>query len=339
MKVSKMPGFGSFGAVVDDFEWDQPQAYEELRELNIKSLVTVVRGGGVDNFQHLVNNSNGLLTRRPGKFALKYNTRNFRNLLTDQDKAFASKHMNTVLGPEFPGWHRVTGKVNTDNQPIGIFGDTELDWHSNEFMSYDFAPLVLLYGSADMVGSATSFIQTADWYDRQTDSFKSELDELISLCDFDPRKVIPNGRPVDLELVTITNPNDKNFRKPLILDSIGGHRGINYSHFITGFEGMSKADSDKIISKIRSELIDAGTEYDYWWENDTGDLLVFDNTICVHMRKLRDDINMVEKLHKRVGHRLTGDYTNHVDWNGFIQQEFKDYRQATINKLLDPNLK
>jgi alpha-ketoglutarate-dependent taurine dioxygenase len=336
MKVSKMPGFGSFGAIVEDFEWDQPEAYDQLRELNLKSLVTVVKGNGVNNFNHLASHSSGLLSRRPSKFALKYNTKNFRNLLTEHERVNGSIHINTVLGPEFPGWHRVTGKTTEDNKPMGIFGDTELDWHSNEFMTYDFQPLVLLYGISDMTGSATSFIQTADWYDSQTESFKSELNELISICDFDPRKVIPNGRDIDLELVKLSNPNQNNFRKPLVLDSVGGIRGINYSHFIKGFEGLSQEDGNKIIKKIRTELIDAGNEYDYWWDHDVGDLLVFDNTICVHMRKIKEEINMVEKLHRRVGYRLTGDYTDHIQWNGFLQQEFRDYRQETINKLLDP---
>ena len=76
-------------------------------------------------------------------------------------------------------WARVTGKRDVQGDLTGIFGDTELLWHSNESGIYSFAPLVALYGAQHMSTSATGFCQMTDWFERQTQAFQSELKELV----------------------------------------------------------------------------------------------------------------------------------------------------------------
>jgi alpha-ketoglutarate-dependent taurine dioxygenase len=344
MKVTHIPKMGSFGAYVDDFEWDQPEAYKELREINLKTLLTVVRGKGQDNFSNLVNHASNIVTRRPNRWSLKYNVKDPTLYLNEEEKHSMEMYKHLTLGRHAPGWHRVSGKTTEKGDLMGIFGDTELGWHSNEFMSYDYQPLVLLYGAENMTTSATSYFQTVDWYNSQSESFRSELDELICICKYDPRKVIPNGRDKDIEMVKLLNNAGEDFRIPLVLTSPGGHKGLHYGHLITGFEGMSQQESDRILGIINEYFFESGEEYDYWWQNDTGDLLLFDNSVMMHRRKMDPNLYseievMSNRLRERIGHRITGDYAEHIDYNGFSQPEFRAYRQQTIDKLLSESWK
>lgn len=332
MKVSKLPGFGSFGAIVEDFEWDQPGAYQELKEINLKSLLTVVKGNGSDNFPNLVKHApDNLITRRPYRLVIKYGTPNFQELMTPAEQQALRHSAAMSLGNHAPGWHRVTGKRTDDGRPMGAFGETELGWHSNEFMTYEFQPLVMLYGAQHMSSSATSFIQTADWYDSQSESFKSELNELVSICELNPRLVVPTIREEDLAVETASRPSS--MRVPFVLDSPAGIRGIHYSLFVSRFEGMSQEDSDKILNKFKKELFDTdGNEFPWWWHDDHT-LLMFDNTITLHRRIFQDGVDIAKRLDDRLGYRIAADYAGHEDYNGFLLSEFRAYKQEIIDKI------
>ena len=59
----------------------------------------------------------------------------------------------------------------------------------------------------------------------------------------------------------------------------------------------------------------------------------------MHRRKMDPTLygelsEMTKRLHTRIGHRVTGDYAGHEDYNGFLQDEYRAYRQQTIDKLL-----
>jgi hypothetical protein len=339
MKVSKMPGFGSLGTIVEDFEWDQPQAYEELRELNIKSLVTVVRGDGVNRFDSVVKNMRHVVATRPGRNTLKYGLmRDYSGVMTEEEEINQRINGKWMIGESAPGWVRVTGKRDEEGNTLGAFGDTELLWHSNEFARPTFAPVVVLYGMTHMNTSATCFVHSADWYDKQSESFRSELNELISICDWDKNALMPSGDSnLELNMRMAFVPQNGS-RMPLVMDSVGGSRGLHYSKFIVGFEGMTKADSDKIINKIESELFVPEYQYDYWWDNPGGDLVLFEQSITLHMRKIVEGLDLRGELKERNAHRLAGDYRGHINYNGFLQKEFRDIRQTElIAKLNDPS--
>lgn len=338
MKVSKMPGFGSYGAIVEDFPWDQPEAYDELRELNIKTLVTVVKGDGINRFDSVVKNVRHVVATRPGRMTLKYGPMSdYSQVMTEEEKLNQRINGKWMLGPIAPGWARVTGKKDEQGDTLGAFGDTELLWHSNEFARPTFAPVVVLYGMTHMNTSATCFIQSADWYSRQSESFKSELNELISICDWDKRAIMPSGdQGQELNMRMAFVPQNGS-RMPLVMDSVCGARGLHYSKFIVGFDGMSKADSDKIINKIESELFVPEYQYDYWWDNPGGDMVLFEQSITLHMRKIAEGLDLRGELKERNAHRLAGDYQGYIDYNGFLQEEFRGIRQRDlIVKLHDP---
>jgi alpha-ketoglutarate-dependent taurine dioxygenase len=335
MKVSKIPQLGDIGRIITDFEWDEPEAYDELAKLNKDTMLTFVKGDGKDKFDLLAKNTNRLLHRRFNRFILKYETFDYQGLLTDMERGVLDRFKDIAIdGAKYPGWHRVTGKVNELNRPMGIFGDTELLWHSNEFKAYDFAPVAILYGAQNMSRSSTSFVQTVDWFESQTEAFKSELCDMVSICYQDGKKIIPNGRPGDIEMVESVY-DEKTFRMPLIIDSPNGRRGLHYANFVTRIEGMSHSDSEKLLNKIKDEIFNPDKQFDFWWEHDVGDMIVFDNSTCLHMRKLDQNLDMTSRLHERIGHRVTGDHNGYEDYNCFIQEEFRAKRQITIDKITD----
>ena len=335
MKVTKLPGFGSYGALVEDFEWDQPEAYRELRDINLKSLLTIVKGNGADNFPNVVKHCpHNLISRRPYRLVLKYGTMNFKPLMSE-DESIAFKHAtNMSLGSHAPGWHRVTGQRNDDDEPMGLFGETVLNWHSNEMMSNEFQPLVTLYGVQNMSASATSFVQTADWYENQTESFKSELNELVAVCVRNVELITPGVRKEDLALATNLRPDI--MRMPLVFDSPGKIRGLHYNLYMTKFEGMSQEDSDKILNKIKSEVFESANEFPWWWSNDH-EWLLFDNTICMHRRIFEEGIDIPKRLVERVGYRISSDYAGLREHNGYLLPEFREkYDREVIEKLRNP---
>lgn len=338
MRVTRINGMGSFGVVVDDFEWDQPEAYKELRDINLKTLLTVVHGYGQDNFHYLVKNSSQYVTRRPNRFSLKYNVKNPWPFMTVHEKEMVRIYKNILLGDEAPGWHRVTGKLNEKGEMLGNFGDTELNWHVDEFLSHDFSPSVTLYGAEAMTESSTSFFQTVDWYNEQTESFKSELDELICLCDYDPTRLFPTGRTGDIKLVTVTNNNGDDFRAPLVITSPGGYKGLRFGNFVSGFANIPQKDSDRIKSILEKQFLHSNLEYDFWWPNDRGDMALWDNSIVMHRRKLtkkyQDYDKLCERLSQRICYRFSGDYTGYENYNCYSQPEFYEKRQKTIDKIL-----
>lgn len=334
MKVSKLPGLGSYGALVENFDWEQPEAYAELKNVNLKSLVTIVKGNGSDNFKNLVKHAPGNLYRlQPFKLVVKYNTTNFLPLATDIEKQALNRVLNLSLGDHAPGWHRVTGKKNDQGESIGIFGETVLNWHSNDFMNHTFTPLVMLYGAENMSASATSFVQTADWYESQTESFKSELNELVAICVRNIQLITPNVLPEDRAIGALDTPDT--MRIPLVLDSPGGIRGLHYNAYMTKFEGMSQEDSDKILNKIKSEIFLPENEFPWWWDDDNT-LLLFDNSVTLHRRIFREHVNINSRLAERVGYRVTADYAGHEDYNGYLLPEFRSIKQEFINKLANP---
>ncbi len=336
MKVSKMPGFGSFGAIVEDFEWDQPEAYQELKELNLKTLVTVVRSDGIERFDTVAKNIHHITDRRPSRFVMKYGLRrDYSDVMTDDERRNTEINGRWAI-PNYTGWFRVTGKKDNEGKMLGAFGDTELLWHSNEFAQVSFAPLVILYGMNHMNTSSTSFLQSADWYDKQTESFKSELNELVSDCIWNKKAIMPSSNEdQELNMRMFFVPQE-HLEMPLVMDSPGGFRGLHYSKFISGFKGMSKADSDKIIAKIESELFVPEYQYDYWWDNPRGDLVLFEQSITLHMRKIKEDMNMISELHERLAYRFAGDYAGKdVNYNGFIHEDFHRQKEEFLVKMAD----
>ena len=329
MKVTKMPGFGGFGAIVEDFDWQSPQAYIELKELSLKELVVVVKGKGQDNFNNVVKHSHNTFVPRRGnyKWALKYGP-DWQNKLTESDKEVIASVNTWGLDARSPGWSRVSGIKNEQQQYIGAFPDCELHWHNDEPGAVLFYPLVVLYGVQGVTTSATCFVQTSDWYDGLTESFRSELNELVA--EYDLSIMQPNLTDNDRRIVAEHYKASDAKKTPLVVRSPGGHTGVRYAFIASKFEGMSKDDSAKIISEIKKALYNEKYRYDYWWEHDQGDLLIIDNSVTMHQRIFKDNLDYKTELSKRNIYRSVADVTGHIHYDPYLIKEYSNLRQEQI---------
>jgi alpha-ketoglutarate-dependent taurine dioxygenase len=217
---------------------------------------------------------------------------------------------------------KVTGKRKENGDPLGMFAEGELLWHSNESGTLTFAPAVSLLAREGVVGSATGFMTTSDWYEKQTEAFRSELDEMVILHRFTPGKINPGLRS-DQDYVMYRNmcPIDDT-RIPLIIKSPGGIKGLHYSiNTVYHVEGMSVDESQKLFDRINKELFVEEYTYDHWYKNDN-DLCLFDNSITLHRR--------LGGIANRLCYRIQYDYTRLQTgpYEPYFQTEFnREYRR------------
>jgi hypothetical protein len=340
MKIIKPEGLGRFGAIVEDFNHDSYEDWEKLKEINLQSLVTYVRGGGKDNFSNIVKNSPIVgRSRRTQEVLLemKYGPNYFDKVNEWDDidkKAFETKKNWYKHNSDLPDtWHSVSGKLDDEGKTMGTFAGNECLWHSNESGCYYFTPLVMLYGRAGMVGSATGFCSSTDWYEKQSESFRSELDEIVAIHEYKPHTISPGISEGDEAVIRRNMNMDEGAEIPLVVKSPNGTKGLHFTWATTTrFANMSQKDSDALMDKLVKELYVSEYIWDAWWEQDQGDLMLFDNSIVTHNRSMKEGVDMRTALSKRFGVRQSCDYQGMDDYKPFYQEEYNLRRQ----KYMDP---
>jgi alpha-ketoglutarate-dependent taurine dioxygenase len=340
MEVSKLDGLGSYGTIIDNFNWNDPASYDILKTVNLKSLVTVVRGYGKDNFPALCKHFNRVVRDRvPGSLRVLRYGRDWRNCLTEQDKAAIHATKQWAIADDITtGWNPITAKKAPNGLARGIYGGTEMDWHTDETYSPTFAPVVALYGVNNMKVTHTSFLQTADWYESQSESFRSEIHDLIAIHKWDSEVVQPGMDEVNQLAIKSSIMPDEYAETPLVLTSPGGIKGINFSLLITGFKDVSEAESTRILDHIRQTLFKQEYMYSYFWEYNQGDLILFDQSITMHARKVNENFDVETELKKRLAYRNTGEFAGMTDYNPYHHKEYADRRRERIALLDDEEL-
>jgi hypothetical protein len=334
MKISKMPGFGSYGTIITDFDWNDPESYQQLKTVNLQSLVTVVKNN-TDQFDNVAKHFHNVITTRPYQFKWysKYGA-DWRPQVTEHDIATAKYTEYLALGSQYPGWSRLTAKKDEHGKFIGALTDDTLDWHVDESGAVEFAPLIALYGMNNMQVSCTSFLQTADWYEKQTGSFQSELDSLVAEFAWDDSKLRPERANKEQEdLIKLVQMPRETGEVPLVVVSPGGIKGIRYSKLITKFKDVSDQDTKSILTKIENEIFVPEYSYDYWWENNTGDLVLFDQSVTLHTRKLKPGADVTAEYSKRLAHKIFGDYAGMLNYKPFEQEPYRSRRTADMKCL------
>lgn len=340
MKISKVEGLGRFGAIVEDMNYESIEDWQKLKEINLETLVTVVRGGGQDRFDSLVRNATIVGRHRRSHetvLAKKYGPEFYKNFETwdEVDKMAYRANSRWARHRKMPeGWHLVSGEVDDEGKSLGAFGNVECLWHSNESGCYYFTPLVILYGNAGMVGSSTGFCTSTDWYEKQSNSFRSELDELVAYHAYKPYSVAP-GADEDHEAVLRRNFfMEGGAEIPLVVKSPKGIIGLHFTYAtVSHFVGMSKNESDALIKKLVDELYVPEYTYDAWWKHDTGDFIMFDNTITTHNRTLRNGLPLAETLAKRIAFRTHMDYQGYTDYEPFLQEKYNLKRKEYTDSM------
>ena len=298
MKVSKIPGLGRFGQFIDGLDFDHltDEEWLEIGQMHLAGLVTIIRN------VNLTPRTYNLWMLKWGnprnlaiyKVAKKYGTKDVREVL------YSDEINGIPVAPEDKKWLltvinmladagadaeilRVTGKKDDAGNPLGMFAEGELLWHSNESGNLVFTPGVSLLAAEGVVGSSTGFVTTADWYEKQTESFRSELDEMILCHKFTPGRINPGLRQ-DQDIVMYRNMCPEDNELPLVIKSPAGIKGLHYSvNTIHSIKGMSVEESQKVFDHINKGLFVDEYTYDHWYQNDN-DLCLFDNSITLHRR-------------------------------------------------------
>ena len=338
MKITKIPGLGRFGVFVDDVDLNtiSHEEWMELGKIHLESLVTIIRGNDIDHatYYNLMSQWGAPRYNRPLQFYTKYGKPLkdlvMNNELDDADKLVFSNGRRWQVDKKMPGMIRVSPLLNSRGQSMGLFGDGELFWHSNECADVAFTPGVSLMGWQHMKGSCTGFCTSADWYERQTDSFQKELDEMVVVHNYHRDRLQKHPIPDQETFYKNNSCPDDDMAVPLIIQSPGGikgmHLGVNTFDYI---DGMSKNDSDKLFAKIRYEMFADEFIYKHWYRSDK-DILIFDNSITLHNREIETGL-----APERMGYRIQFDYDNLTGekYQPFYQQEYNDIRNEKIRLL------
>tara|TARA_B100002019_G_scaffold256932_1_gene240682 strand:+ start:474 stop:1499 length:1026 start_codon:yes stop_codon:yes gene_type:complete len=300
--ITDIPNLKGYGVFVDnlDFKNLSRKEWMDLGKLHMQKLVMIIRSTGIkkEYFYNIMKIWGKDRQNYAASLFAKYPWANGRiefilasPEVTEEEKEIV-KEYSRIGGNNVRNGNvlRVTG------DGTGLFSHGELLWHSNESGDIAFTPGVALLGDRGMCNSATGFMVTTPYYYSLSDSFRSELDELVLIHNFQDGKINVEGENNLLYKNMCPEPDTE---IPLVMQSPAGVKGLHFPYnTVTGIKGMSNSEAKKVLSKIKKGL--EQYTYDYWWENND-DLLIFDNSIVQH-RRLGDTSN-------RLCHRYQFDYT------------------------------
>ncbi|CAB4133347.1 TauD/TfdA-like domain containing protein [uncultured Caudovirales phage] len=341
MKVSKIPGLGRFGVFIDDLDFTNltDDEWHELGQQHLNNLVTIIRNVSLTPSEYESWASKWITERNISAYRLlkKYNANSLSEIFFQKDTSKLDQEdkdwfnsVSNILAREEVGKEtnmlRVTGMKDKQGNALGMFADGELLWHSNESGSLIFAPAVSLLGFRGVVGSATGFLTTPDWYEEQTESFRSELDEMVICHKFTAGKINPGLRK-EQDLIMYKNMCPEDAEIPLVIQSPIGIKGLHYSiNTIDSIKGMSKEESNKVFEYINKTLFVDKYIYDHWYSQDN-DICFFDNSITLHRR--------LGGISNRLCYRIQGDYEKITPkiLNPYFQEPFISKYEDNLSEL------
>lgn len=340
MKITKIPGLGNYGIFVDgvDFEYLTDEEWMEIGKMHISNLVTIIRNCNLNWTKQPYWSEKFGHTRYCMQYRMlkKYPGKTYRDIImlsvegssdideVDRHRIAKGAFLNAT-SPEGKNVVRVSGRVNKYGDPLGMFATGELLWHSNESGNLTFTPGVNLLGSENMIGSATGFLTTPDYYENISESFRSELDEMILVHRYTPGRITPGLSAEQDKIMHLNMCPEDDVEIPIIIKSPWGIKGLHYSiNTVHSIKGMSKKESDRVFEEINKELFVDKYIYDHWYETNN-DFLLFDNSITLH-RRLGD-------VKERLAYRIQHDYSVIQDkfWQPYSQEEYAKKYVDEIN--------
>ena len=184
---------------------------------------------------------------------------------------------------EYPEIFLVTGKRDDDNKKIGMFGDTELGWHSNGNSRHLIDKIVIaLYCIEEDINTTLSICNTSDPFYELTDE-EQEYWKSIKIKIKFQNNTMYHLEEDDPELEFMS----KNRGSIRSLVGEHPHSGKNYFyfpyHFIVGaWEGKTKIDHVEMIEKLKPIIFKSEHQYHHIFKK--GDLLLMDQFTTLHRR-------------------------------------------------------
>lgn len=354
MKITKIPGLGRFGVFVDDLDFNvlSDEEWHELGKAHLQHLVTIIRNvktspqkfsDWMHKWGHGRQTIYGMYHDKYPEWSGNFQDVMLNDIWEEEDKLSVSTYIRLLEpvknsdGEITKTLLRVSGKRSKLNLPLGMFAEGELLWHSNESGNYAFVPGVALYAAENVTKSATGFMTTSDYYETVSESFRSELNEMILLHNFIPGRINPGLNSIQDNVMYKNMAPEKDAEIPLVVKSPGGILGLHYSfNTVTGIKGCSQKEAEKILTKIRKGLEVNKYTYDHWYQND-GDICIFDNSITQHRR--------LGETKDRLCYRYQFDYSclQNDFWMPYLQEPYQsryvDRITRVVKNLKIPNFK
>jgi len=272
------------------------QDYQDINELYLDHLLITFKNQPFQTipFAKLIN--------KMGSFA------NWNQMLWKQDGTNLAKQ--EYVDPEtFNGadndypLQRVTGEKTDKGLATGIFGNGELDWHSNMNGDMDRARGVALQGAWHSENTHTAFMDTVKAYDDMSDELKERCEGVIGHYEYAPENWAKGVPTPQLQLMKGFGMVDHRYTMPLVNKGFNGKKGL-YFHF----HNNCKFREDKELKQV---LMDHCFQdkyiYNHRWNK--GDIVISDQVLTLHKRVEWEP----EIIAKRVLHRITFHYDNMVD--------------------------
>ena len=191
---------------------------------------------------------------------------------------------NLFMNPkEYPEIFLVTGKRDQSGNKIGMFGDTELGWHSNGNSRHLIDKIVIsLYCIQEDINTTLSICNTSNpFYELSEDEqeywrnikirIKFKNNTMYHLEEDDPELEFMSKNKGSIRHLVGTHP----------------HSNLEYFyfpyHFISSaWEGKNKIDHEEMIEKLK--LIIFKSKHQYHQIFKKGDLLLMDQFLTLHRR-------------------------------------------------------
>jgi alpha-ketoglutarate-dependent taurine dioxygenase len=345
MKITKIPGLGSRGHYIDNLDFDNitDDEWMEIGKFHLTDLVTILRNVKITKDQYFnrfkqwgpyigATNSRKHFQKKYGKDFDGRNPEHYKlfNVSLEDERYIKMKQFYIEHTDDGNTLTRVTGKKDENGNPYGVFSAGELYWHSNESSVLNFTPGVALMGGESMVGSSTGFLQTANYYESISESFRSELNEMVLIHSYKIggiNELEKEDSAFSANIRAEFAPRE-NSEVPLVITSPGGILGLHYTlNTVVGIKGMTKSESDRVFAEIDRELLTEKYIYDHMYQQDN-DICLFDNSITLHRRRHPGNPN-------RLAYRVQY-YPNNLitsPWHPYKQKEYYDQHQEEMLEL------
>ncbi len=203
---------------------------------------------------------------------------------------------------EYPEIFLVTGKRDNEGKKIGMFGDTELGWHSNGNSRHLIDKiLIALYCVKEDINTTLSVCNTQQPFEDMSEDEKEYWRSITIRLKFKNNTIydLEEGDP-ELEFMS---KNKGSIRK---LVGEHPHTGKEYFYFPYHFiqkawENKKQIDHEEMIKKLMPKIFKSQYQYHHIFKE--GDLLLMDQFTSLHRRTPVMDNN-------RLLWRIASDFNN-----------------------------
>ena len=294
MRVTKLDNVGV--EIKCDISKLSDQDYQDIHELYLDNLLVAFKN------QPFATIPFAKLIYSMGTFANHKQMLWLKNGDNKGRKQFVNPFEYEGIDDDFPV-QRVTGKKTSKGLDTGIFGNGELDWHSNMNGNMDRARGVALQGAWDCENTHTAFMDTVCAYNDLPDDVKERCESVIGEYEYAPENWAKGVPAPQLNMMKGMGIVDHRYTMPLVHTGFNGKKGL-YFHYHNNCKFPTDPELKDILMK---HCFQEKYCYSHRWHK--GDIVISDQVLTLHKRVEWDP----EIIAKRVLHRITFHYDNIVE--------------------------